>query len=147
MSCHNGCNNLSEAACSEASYRYNALALLCRIADAIANQNKPFPITNVLSQVVKTAAELQSGYGSFESIGLITNVKKLNYVRVVNASDCSLEFSYDGGTTVAFTVLANTTYVENLNISFNSVNAFRMRRVSGQSAGFGEAIVEGRYNT
>lgn len=146
MSC-NDCNDYSGALCSETAFRAAMMRILCGILAALETTSSTAPITNVLEQVVKTDDDIQTDYLNFRTIGLLNSAKKLNYIRVVNSSDCGLDFSYDSGTTVAFTVLANTIYTEDLNMNFTSLSAIQMRRVTGESAGFGDVLIEGRYNT
>lgn len=140
------CNNLYGAICDEKSYRLAILSTLCTLLESITNSSFVLPTTAVLDQEVRTASEIEADYATFESVGLINSTKKLNHIRVVNQTDADLEFSYNGGTTVAFTVLSNSEYREDLNMILASITALRMKKVDGQTAGFGRVLIEGRYN-
>ncbi len=145
------CDNfaaLQRAVCDEKAYRWHVLKSLCYLIELLgAEEAESISVTNVLPQVSKTYTQLNSTYTDFASVGLIDAAKKLNYIRVVNASDTDLEFSYDGGDEVAFTVLKTTTYTETLNLNLSQTTSLQMKKVTGQTATTGKVLIEGRYNS
>ncbi len=145
------CNDfalLQKATCDEKSYRWSVVKTLCFIVALLETEEEELPATTtVLPQVVKTAAQLTSSYSSFASTGLLDTTKQLNKVRVVNNTDADLDFSYDGGAETAFTVLAYSTYQEDLNMILSGITSFQMKIADSQTAGVGSVYIEGRYNS
>ena len=143
------CNNptlLQKATCDEKSFRWSVVKSLCYLIELLSTEEEELlPITVVLPQVAKTAIQVESGYATFATVGLINTTKQLNSLRVVNNTDADLDFSYDGGATVAFTVLAATVYQETLNITLNTTTDLQMKKSAGQTAGVGRVLLEGRY--
>lgn len=136
---------LQQATCDEKSFRWNLLKSVCYLIEAVEQEVVATPTTVILPQVVVTAAEVESDYASYTSLGLVGSTKKLNSLRILNNTDADLEFSFDGGTTTAFTVLAGTSYQENLNITLSATTSFKMQKIN--TAGTGSVYIEGRYNT
>lgn len=135
---------LQKATCDDKAFRWGVLTSLCYITTQLATQETPLPPTTyILTPVTKTATEVESGFASYATVGLITSNKKLNRIRIVNTLDTDLEFSLNTGVSTAFTVLANTTYVEDLNITLAATTSLQMRKVG--TATIGSVIIEGRY--
>lgn len=149
MSSCDVCNNaklLQAATCDEKAYRWSVLKSLCYIIEALETEEpQVVPETVILPSVTKTAAQVESGYSSFSTIGLVDSVKKLNYLRISNNTDCDLQFSTDGGASVAFTVLAGSTYSRSLNLTVSATTSLQMRKVSGETASIGTVYIEGDY--
>lgn len=145
------CNDfelLQKATCDEKSYRWSVLKSLCYLITLLETETTELPpTTNILPQVTKTAAQLTASYTSFTSVGLINSTKQLNLIRVLNGTDCDLDFSFDGGANTAFTVQAGTTYQEEVSLILSSTTSLVMKRAAGQTAGIGSVLIEGRYNS
>ena len=145
------CNDfklLQKATCDEKAFRWNILKSLCYIIESLeSNEVTPVPsaVTIVLSQVIKTYSQIETGFATYTTIGLVDTTKKLNYLRVVNNTDADLQFSFDGGVTTAFNVVAGTIYERNLNLTLEATTSLHMRKVSGQTAGVGSVYIEGDY--
>lgn len=138
---------LTNATCSEKAFRWNVLKTLCAITELLVEEDTEVaPETVILPQVQIEAATIESGYASFASVpSFIDTTKQLKNIRVVNASDAELQFSFDSGTKVAFSVLAYSEYKADLNLTLGSLTSFMMRKFSGQTAGTGKVIIEGSY--
>lgn len=145
----NVCDNaalLQKATCDEKTFRYNILKTLCYLTEVLTvDETELTPASVILPQVTIQAAVIQSTYGSFATIGLIDTTKQLKKIRILNVSDSDLDFSYDGGTNVAFTVPANSPYEDDINLTLAAMTSLVMRRSGGMSASFGKVLIEGRY--
>jgi hypothetical protein len=145
------CNDFSllqKATCDEKSYRWGVLKSLCYLIELLSTEEaSAVTVTNILPQVVKTAVQVEASYAIFATVGLISSVKKLNSIRVVNNTDADLDFSYDGGASTAFTVLAGTIYTEAINITLSTTTALQMKKGTGETASNGSVYIEGRYNS
>ena len=147
------CNNfalLEKATCDEKSFRWSVVKTLCYITTLLTAQEEvevEEPITNILAQVVKTNVQVQADYTTYATVGLINSTKKLNAIRIANDTNSNLDFSFNSGTTTAFTVLAKSTYQEKLNLTLSEMTSLQMKRSTGQSASVGSVYIEGRYNS
>lgn len=143
------CNNaklLKDATCDEKAFRWSVIKTLCYITEALnEEESESLPSTVFLPSVTKTAAQVESSYASFSTIGLVNSLKKLNFIRVSNNTDCDLQFSFDGGTTVAFTVFAGSSYERSINLTVAATTSVQMKKVSGQTASNGAVYIEGDY--
>lgn len=136
-------NLFREAICSDQEFRYFILQTLCKLVSLLSTSSSPN--TYILPQVTKTAAQLAADYAVFADIGFMASQTKLKKLRIVNTSDADLDFSFNGGTTVAFTVLSGTEFNAEYNLTLAAATKFVMRIASGFTANIGKVMVEGSY--
>lgn len=138
---------LLNAACDEKSFRVRVLETLCYIYAYLTDESEePAEETVVLPQVQIEAADIEADYASYSSItDFLDTTKKLKKLRIVNVSDCDLDFSFDAGDTTHITVLAGTEYKGDFDLVLDTTGSFEMQKASGQTAGNGRVIIEGSY--
>lgn len=137
---------LEKATCYEKDFRWHILKTLCYLTQVLTEEEEEADVQSViLPQVTKTFAQLQASYAAFAPFGFLDTTKRLRHIRIVNSTDADLEFSYDGGDTVAFRIIAGYEYIDDFNLTMASLNSFVMRRVSGDSATNGFVLIQGRY--
>lgn len=142
------CDNfeaLVKATCDEKAYRWHVLKSLCYIIEQLSAEAAPALTPTVIPQVAWGYSDLAASFTNFASTTFLTAAKQLNFLRVVNTTDCDVDFSYDGGNEIAFTVLKAKEYTSNLPLTFSSLNSFKMKRTAGQSATSGNLFIEGGY--
>ena len=131
-----GSSNMQEV------WRRAIVEILCGISGQILTP----PQVSSLPQVQVTAATLQSSYTAFTSPSFVGADVNLNHLWVTNNTDADVEISLDGGSTVAFTVLANTAREFDLgNYITAAATSFKIKRATGQTAGTGVLYLEGTY--
>lgn len=143
----NDFNQLQQATCDEKAFRWHTIKALCAIITLLAEEEEEEDLVvsdTVLEQVLIAAVTIESTYSAFASPGFIDTTKQLKYIRIINTSNVDLAFSYNGGEFVAFTVIAGTTYTNNVELILPTLTSFQMKKVSG-TASTGSVYIEGSY--
>ena len=144
------CNDpslLYNASCDEKAFRASVVQTLCFIYAYLTDQSEEPPDqTVVLEQVQIEAADIEADFATYSSItAFLDSTKKLKNLRIVNASDCELEFSFYAGDETNITVLPGTEYKGTFDLTLDTTGSFEMQKASGQTAGNGKVIIEGSY--